>query len=533
MVNDRRLRLARRVSRLAGAVVTIGGGAAVCGWTFHWPSLTTLFLGTAPIKPDAAIALICAGLALAIGDGSERRSRIARTLYAVVAGIASVTIVLYAFTETANPADGPGRMASATAFCLLAVGTSGQWRSPTLLRVGEWLTLLVIGTAGLTTIGYMYNLRTLFGLAPHAMMALGTAVLLSGLGVGTLLARADVGWTGVVLSDGLGGETSRRLLPVVVFAPIVVGWIMLQGTKTGLYGSEFALALVVVSRIAILGGVIIWTAQSLNRVDAELQESNKMLERRVEAKTLELTRANRMKSEFLAHMSHELRTPLNAIVGFTAFLRDGRAGPLNDDQREYLGDVLKSSMHLLQLVDDVLDLAKVEAGTIDIQLESVNLVRLVDEVRDVVRGLAASRNLAVTVSVEPCVATAVVDPARVKQILYNYVSNAIKFSPDGGGIQIRVVAEGPDFFRIDVEDRGLGIAEADLKRLFIEFQQLDTGAAKKYQGTGLGLALTKRVAEAHGGHVAVRSTVGRGSTFSVILPRRLKTPGMAADLQIA
>jgi protein-histidine pros-kinase len=229
--------------------------------------------------------------------------------------------------------------------------------------------------------------------------------------------------------------------------------------------------------------------------------------------------ASRLKSEFLANMSHELRTPLNAIIGFAELMHREKVGPVSPEHKEYLGDILTSSRHLLQLINDVLDLAKVEAGKMEFRMEEVDLGQLASEVRDVLRGLASAKRLRVAIDVDPGLGTVVVDPARVKQILYNYLSNAIKFTPDGGLITVRARAEGAALVRLDVEDTGVGIAEDQLARLFVEFQQLDASAAKKYQGTGLGLALTRRIAEAHGGRVAVRSTVGAGSTFSAILPR--------------
>jgi protein-histidine pros-kinase len=238
--------------------------------------------------------------------------------------------------------------------------------------------------------------------------------------------------------------------------------------------------------------------------------------RRLEGRMQE---ASRLKSEFLANMSHELRTPLNAIIGFAELMHRGRVGPVSPEHKEYLGDILSSSKHLLQLINDVLDLAKVESGKMDFRPESVDLAKLAAEVRDVLRGVAATRRLRVQISVDPEVATVIVDPARVKQILYNYLSNAIKFTPEQGAISIRILPEGLSMFRIDVEDTGVGISPENLDKLFVEFQQLDATVAKKYQGTGLGLALTKRLAEAHGGRVEVRSVVGKGSTFSVILPR--------------
>jgi CheY-like chemotaxis protein len=183
-------------------------------------------------------------------------------------------------------------------------------------------------------------------------------------------------------------------------------------------------------------------------------------------------------------------------------------------------------------VNDVLDLAKVESGKMDFRPEPVDLSKVVAEVRSILRELAGGKRLRIDAAVHPDVAMVVVDPARVKQILYNYLSNAIKFTPDSGVITVAITPEGDAFFRIDVTDTGVGIAEEDLGKLFIEFQQLDAGLAKKYQGTGLGLALTRQLAESQGGRVEIRSTLGVGSTFSVVLPR-VMTPTVRAASPVA
>ncbi|HEV8577953.1 MAG TPA: PAS domain S-box protein [Thermoanaerobaculia bacterium] len=252
----------------------------------------------------------------------------------------------------------------------------------------------------------------------------------------------------------------------------------------------------------------------------------KVLEEQVRRKNEELAvqyrrlqEANRLKSEFLANMSHELRTPLNAIIGFAELMFDERVGSTSADQKEFLGDILTSARHLLQLINDVLDLAKVEAGRIEFHAEPVDLLRLICEVRDILRTLAARKHIEVEVAVDPAVNGIVADAGKLKQVLYNYLSNALKFSPDGERVRVRALPEGERELRIEVEDSGIGIKPEDFGRLFVEFQQLDASMAKKYPGTGLGLALTRRILEAQGGRVGVESTPGKGSLFYAVLPR--------------
>ncbi len=253
----------------------------------------------------------------------------------------------------------------------------------------------------------------------------------------------------------------------------------------------------------------------VRRKSHDLEEENRRMQE-----------ANRLKSEFLANMSHELRTPLNAIIGFAELMFRGKVGPVSANHQEYLGDILDSSRHLLQLINDVLDLAKVESGKMDFRPEHLDLGKVVGEVRDILRGLASTKRIRMDARVNPTLGAARLDPARLKQVLYNYLSNALKFTPEEGRVSVRLVPEAPDRFCIEVEDSGIGIRPEDLPRLFVEFQQLDAGTAKKYGGTGLGLALTRRIVEAQGGHVAVRSELGKGSVFSAVLP--MSTPGFSA-----
>jgi PAS domain S-box-containing protein len=229
--------------------------------------------------------------------------------------------------------------------------------------------------------------------------------------------------------------------------------------------------------------------------------------------------ANRLKSQFLANMSHELRTPLNAIIGFAKLMHYGRVGAISDQQREYLGDILSSSSHLLQLINDVLDLSKVESGCMEFAPEPVDLPQLIGEVRDMFRGLSASKQIAVeTIVARDCVGIEL-DAAKMKQVLFNYVSNGLKFTEPGGRLIISAQLDDPDHLRLEVSDTGIGIRAGDIASLFAEFRQLDASTTKRHQGTGLGLALSKRIVEAQGGHVGVRSEWGVGSTFTAVLPR--------------
>jgi signal transduction histidine kinase len=253
---------------------------------------------------------------------------------------------------------------------------------------------------------------------------------------------------------------------------------------------------------------------------AEAVSRSERVASETQLQTRQIQEANRLKCEFLANMSHELRTPLNVIIGFAELMFDGQVDPASPQHQEFLGDILASGRHLLQLINDVLDLARVEAGKVVFRPEPVAPAKLVGEVCAILRSTVAGKNLSIKTNVDATLTEIVVDPLRFKQILYNFLSNALKFTPDGGRVVVRVRREGQDKVRVEVEDTGIGIAAGDIAHLFTEFQQLDGGAAKKHRGTRLGLALTRRLVEAQGGTVGVKSVLGKGSTFHAILPLR-------------
>jgi PAS domain S-box-containing protein len=241
----------------------------------------------------------------------------------------------------------------------------------------------------------------------------------------------------------------------------------------------------------------------------------------LEIENRRIQEASRLKGEFVANMSHELRTPLNSIIGFAELMVDERLGPMPPKYAEFSSLILKSAGHLLQLINDILDLAKVESGKIDLKPERLLLSSIVEDVTSIASGLARKRNIRIDTIVDPKVDAVHLDPTRFKQVLYNYLSNAIKFSHDDGCVEVRIRPDGADQFCLEVQDWGIGIKDEDMSRLFIEFQQLDASTAKHYQGTGLGLALAKRIVEAQGGSVGVHTDFGAGCTFYAKMPKHV------------
>jgi PAS domain S-box-containing protein len=228
------------------------------------------------------------------------------------------------------------------------------------------------------------------------------------------------------------------------------------------------------------------------------------------------------KARFVSHVSHELRTPLTSIIGFTDMMREGRLGPLTELQRRCLDDVEQSGQHLVRLVDEVLDLAQLDAGRLEIQRVLADVGGIVEDAVASLKPQSAGRQIRVTTRCAAGLEAELLDPGRLRQVLYNFISNAIKFTPEGGSVEVRAELEGLDWWRLEVEDSGAGVP-ADLHpRLFREFERLGTGPSSTEKGIGLGLAITKRIVEAQGGSVGYRQAEKGGSVFFARWPRALR-----------
>jgi PAS domain S-box-containing protein len=250
------------------------------------------------------------------------------------------------------------------------------------------------------------------------------------------------------------------------------------------------------------------------RLDQVLQEKNAELE---SAKSV-ADKSSLAKSDFLANMSHELRTPLNSIIGFSEVLEDRMFGEINLKQQEYVDNILSSGRHLLSLINDILDLSKVESGKMELTLSTFSLRESLDVALAMIKVKALKDRIDIHLDLAPEAEVRIVaDQRKLKQILFNLLSNAIKFTHEGGTVDLGVVIDG-GFIEITVADTGIGIRETDIAKLFLPFTQLESAYTKEFQGTGLGLALTRRLVELHGGRIWVKSEFGSGSRFSFTIP---------------
>ena len=265
--------------------------------------------------------------------------------------------------------------------------------------------------------------------------------------------------------------------------------------------------------------------QSLEHKERERTSELQIKQSERIAAHVELERASRLKSEFLANMSHELRTPLHAVNGFSELLLEQSSGPLVPKQQRYVENILANGKHLLQLINDILDLSKIEAGRMDLRLEEFSLQQTIENAVSVIEPLAQKKGLAIEVSIESGLDPVRLDRGKTKQILYNLMSNAVKFT-DAGRITISAARGGRagGWVEVVVADTGIGIRADDQKRIFREFEQVDGTHSRKYEGTGLGLSLTRRLVELQGGSIRLESEFGRGSRFIVRLPANPEVP---------
>ena len=420
--------------------------------------------------------------------------------------------------------------------------TELQARTSELTRsVGELRALGEVGQAISSTLDLEMVLRTIVSRAAELAGSDGGAIYEyddaaeqfwlraeHGETAGLIASRRDVG---IRRGEGAVGQLAVMLEPTQI-VDITTEGAYQSRLREALVGAgvRSLLAVPLVREGRLLGGLVVNRKQpgefapeviallKTFATQSALAIQNARLFREIEEKSRQLEAASQHKSEFLANMSHELRTPLNAIIGFSEVLAEKMFGELNEKQEEYAKDILASGQHLLSLINDILDLSKIEAGRMELELTDFHLPTALDSALTLIRERAGRRGITLQTSIDDRLGETRADERKVRQVILNLLSNAIKFTPEGGRIDVGAVPR-DRFIEISVTDTGIGIAPEDHEKVFEEFRQVGT-AARKVEGTGLGLALCRKFVELHGGRIWVKSELGAGSTFTFTIPVR-------------
>lgn len=545
------LQVCRLLPAVLAALAVLAGTGALVAWAAGYGAITG---GTGPIVmlPLTAALIILSGLSLLIAQ--RRESRIAtfasRFLAVAVGGISLVIMFEYGmgwrfgldllwFQDPEIARASPRRMAlnTALAFVLFSQGLiflEGD-RRVRGLKSQVFATLVLI-IAFIAVVGHVFDVRDFYSFSLLAGMSLSAAITLIFIGAGLLFSQLDRGVPALIVDDGAAGFVARRLLPGALLVPFVLALLGVLGEERGFFGQRLAGSLVAVADMVVFLLLIAWSARVVRDVDRKRGELF-ILEReargaaeharneaeiamqQAEAARAEAESANGAKSDFLAVMSHELRTPLAAIMGYQELLADGITGPVTDAQSQQLARIKASARHLLALIDEILTFTRLDAGRETVNQELVDLEEAMHAAAEIAEPLAEEKNLEVVVSSPGAGVIVETDQTKLRQILVNLLSNAVKFT-DEGTVTLDGKVIGDDII-LSVSDTGIGIPEEHLNKIFDPFWQVEQKATRRAPGTGLGLTVTRRLANLLGGDVSVASTPGTGTTFTVTLPSKV------------
>ncbi len=546
----------RRWASVPASAALFVAGAALLGWILGNGTLESAIPGASTMKVNTALGFVLVGTSIFIFSRVEAAPilvKIAQTSAFAAAVVGALTLCEYLFhadlgidqllfRDLTAPSDHfPGRMAPATAcsMVLTAVAAIGVHPPQPRLQRASQALLVVVGCLNyLAILGYAYGQSSLYSLVAYASVALPTAVGFILLVAATVMVVPDRGLMRILLSDGLGGAVSRHLLPFCVLLPPVFGWLRLIGQHAGLYDTAAGVAILVSLHVLMFTGVVLWCAFSIEAVDTERRgaladtaRARDTLERRVCERTAELNEtnrqlaeaksaaesANRAKSEFLTMMSHELRTPMNGVLGFAQLLQQKTFGTLNPKQSDYVATILECGNHLLDLINDILELSKVGSGKLTVSMGPVDIHAVSRSVAASLSTFAAKHAISLDFADHGYGLPRVYgDRTRITQCISNLVSNAIKYNVPNGKVQVRYGMTAGDTIRISVTDTGIGIPVERQGELFQPFNRL--GADQKaIEGTGIGLVFTQRVVQQMEGVMGFESSPGEGSTFWIQL----------------
>ncbi len=518
--------------RICGAATALVGATSILGWLLWIPLLSGWLPVKLPMMPTTALLFAVLGSAVA---GLPSALPAVRRWIALAAG---GSVALFSALSLADltfgwnihfdrwfladqmirhgilnkigmaPTSGVGFLLSGIGLVLL------EGRGRIGPSIGQWAVVAALMVAMAALIGHFYEALGLYEVGRFLPMALPTATNFAFIATGVFALRPDVGFVAVLTAPNMGGVMARRLFGVVIFVPPLLGFVSLSLMRRFSLENAGGVGLLVTLTGLALAIAVIVSAHRLERTAEALTERSHELE----VARLEADNANRAKSEFLANMSHELRTPLNAVIGFSEIMRDARFGPIDSRYREYSSDINDSGVHLLGVVNQILDLAKVESGQMTLFEEAVSLPDLADGCLIIVRQRAALAGISLVNRIPPGFPPLRGDEMRLRQVLINLLSNAVKFTRDGGTVTLDARLSEDRDIEITVADTGIGMTPQQLALAILPFRQIETGTSRRTEGTGLGLPLAKALVEQHGGTLTLESTPDVGTTARVRLP---------------
>jgi signal transduction histidine kinase len=505
------------VSGAAGVAVAVLGALVLVGWAFDVPLLKAVVPGLTTMKPNTALCFVLSGVGLGLRVGLHDRvtgRRIAQLCGALVLliGVATLTEFVFhvdlsldalLFRELHPPLGSPypERMSEMTALSFAGSGGALMLLDSRRARTATEILALVVMLVSLTAlVGYAYDVRTLYAVDPFSAVALHTALGFAALALGILCARPDRGVVAVFIGETTGGAMARRLLPVALALPLALGWLQLQGERAGVYPAAFGTGWFAVSNVVILVAAILWYAVSLSRFDTERHRAEQ-----------DLKRSNEELERFAYVASHDLQEPLRMVASYVQLLAKRYKGKLDRDADEFIAFAVDGAVRMQRLIEDLLAVSRVSTRGAPLTPTDANAVlkRAIASLRLAIDEAGAS----VTSDRLPVVGA---DAGQLEHVFLNLISNALKFR-GAAAPHVRVSAEARDgqwVFR--VQDNGIGIEPQYFDRIFLVFQRLH--GKTQYPGTGIGLAIAKKIVERHGGRIWVESEPGRGSSFFFSLP---------------
>ncbi len=507
------------------------------GWYGHIPRLTHLFAGFATMKVNTAIGLLCCAIAMLLRIAKARRrgsNVVANALLLVAVAIAAMTLAEYIagrnlwidqlfYPDPAIPRHGhPGRMSISTATAILCTAIAVLLLDRAT-RISQVFSIAGTLIALLDLLGYLYGIHSLYSVFIYSSMAMHTSVTICLLGAAHFTSRPRRCMHHLLISTTLGGRLTRRMLPVTILVPMIVGWIRLKGQHWGYYDTEFGLAIFATSNIVIITSVMWWNALMLDRQEIERRGIEADRDAVLIREQLARARAEKAliaRDQLLAVVSHELRTPLTpALLTVTALTRrENLPVDVHEDLR-LIHEQIQIEAHL---IDELLDLAGLKQGKITLKREDADLHDIARAVAAAAAKTIAEQQLTLALELNSRQPIVCCDPARMKQVIANLLANAIKFTPAGGSIRVRT-SDSPDGdLLIEMIDTGAGFDPDIASRFFEAFEQADPSTTRLYGGLGAGLTIADLLVQLHGAALtATSSGENQGACFVIKLPHSL------------